>query len=55
MDIFILMCWSIWKERNEWIFQGIDPTVTSCRARFFNELSLVVHRAKRGHADQIES
>lgn len=55
MDIIILMSWSIWKEMNEWIFQEIDPSIARSRERFFSELTMVVHRARRGHAEAIQS
>lgn len=54
MDIIILLCWSIWKERNNWLFEGIDPTVDNCRRRFFSELNLIVHRARKGHAEPLK-
>jgi hypothetical protein len=41
MDIIILMCWRIRKERNEWILQGIDPIiVATCGERFLRELTI---------------
>jgi hypothetical protein len=34
MDIVLLACWNIWKERNTMLFdEGIDPMVTSWKAR----------------------
>jgi hypothetical protein len=29
MEIIIVMCWSIWKERNTWLFNNEDPSVES--------------------------
>ncbi|TVT96950.1 hypothetical protein EJB05_57834, partial [Eragrostis curvula] len=40
MDIIIMMSWSIWVSRNEWIFRNIDPTVQNCRRNFFKEMDL---------------
>jgi hypothetical protein len=30
MEIIILMTWSIWKSRNEWLFTNKDPSVHHC-------------------------
>jgi hypothetical protein len=46
MEIIILMAWSIWVTRNDWIFNGIDPTIMGCRMRFKNEFLLLLHHAK---------
>lgn len=35
MDILILMCWSIWKTRHEWIFNNVDPTVQNAEINSF--------------------
>ena len=47
MDIVILVCWAIWKTRNNFIFQGIVPNLYGCRRIFKDELSLLVHKATR--------
>jgi hypothetical protein len=46
MEIIVLMCWSIWKERNGWIFSNEDPSVAHCLIMFKKEFVLVIHRAK---------
>jgi hypothetical protein len=53
MDIIIIMCLSIWVERNAWIFNGVDPTVQNCKATFKRELAMVLHRTKK-HKDDLE-
>ena len=30
MEVIILIAWSIWTVRNNWIFNDIDPTVLAC-------------------------
>jgi hypothetical protein len=45
VDIIILMCWSIWHERNAWIFNFEYPQVAKCLATFRREFALVIHRA----------
>lgn len=49
MEIIILMTWSIWKTRNDWIFNGIDPSVQECRRRLQTELTLLLLRARPDH------
>jgi hypothetical protein len=46
MEIITIMCWSIWKERNAWLFNNKDPTVEHCKTIFKREFALVIHRAK---------
>jgi hypothetical protein len=48
MEIIIVMCWSIWKERNTWLFSNEDPSVDGCLSRSKAEFTLVILRAK-GH------
>jgi hypothetical protein len=50
MEIIILMTWSIWKSRNEWLFSNKDPSVLRCTQEFSRELRLIIHRA-RGEFD----
>lgn len=45
MDIIILMTWSIWTTRNDWIFNGQDPTVQACHEKFKKEFVLAILRA----------
>jgi hypothetical protein len=53
MEIIILMTWSIWKCRNEWIFENQDPTVQHCKNEFRKELLLVIHRARGKYDNSI--
>jgi hypothetical protein len=46
MEIIILMAWSIWLTRNDWIFHNKDPLVEDCRRTFKKEFSLLLLRAK---------
>lgn len=41
MDVIILMTWSIWLTRNDWMFNGIHP-----KRKFMTEFSLVLLRAR---------
>lgn len=44
MDIIILMTWAIWKQRNAWLFQRLDPTVQRCYIYFKNLFDLLLYR-----------
>jgi hypothetical protein len=46
MEIIILMAWSIWTTRNDWIFSELDPSVERCRDKFIREFSLLLLRTK---------
>ena len=47
MEIIILMSWCIWTQRNNWLFNMIHPSVVGCKAKFKEEFSILLHRAKR--------
>jgi len=46
MDIIIIFCWSLWMQRNDLIFRGIQPTPDRCLQGSKRELVLVILRAK---------
>jgi hypothetical protein len=46
MEIIILMAWSIWTSRNDWIFNDVAPQVQDCKRKFLTEFSLLLHRAR---------
>jgi hypothetical protein len=46
MEIFLLASWNIWKERNNFYFEGITPTLCSWKERLKLDLRMLVHRAK---------
>ena len=48
-ETFLTVAWSIWKERNNKHFRGINPTFGSWRARFQEDLGLLQHRIKAAH------
>jgi hypothetical protein len=53
MEIIITMYWSIWKERNAWIFTNADPSVEHCESAFKSEFALLMHRATSIRAQQM--
>ena len=46
MEVIILLSWSIWMQRNDCIFKGIQPNHHNCRSHFIKEFTLVILRAK---------
>ena len=46
METFMLGAWSIWKERNNLIFNAITPRIETWKTRFTSDFFLMVHRTK---------
>ena len=46
MEIVILACWGIWKQRNNWIFKNIKPTFRGWKVVFCYEVTLLKFRVK---------
>ncbi|KQJ81712.2 hypothetical protein BRADI_5g02453v3 [Brachypodium distachyon] len=55
MEIIILGAWSIWKVRNDFIFNQRTPSLYRCRQLFKEEMNLVFHRAKRKNYSNLAS
>jgi len=51
MEVFVVGAWSLWKERNNKHFRGVEPTVGSWLQRFKADFDLLRHRNKEnlGH------
>ena len=48
MEIITLMCWTIWKARNDLVFRQTEPSLQSSKSFFFrSELELLSLRGKR--------
>jgi hypothetical protein len=50
MEIIILMCWVIWKSRNDLIFRQVNPSLQKIKDGFRYELSLLLLRTKRSYS-----
>lgn len=50
MEIIIIMCWVIWKARNDAIFRQLPPCFQRLKADFRAELQLLLLRAKRSYS-----
>jgi mannosylglycoprotein endo-beta-mannosidase len=46
MEVISCAAWNIWKERNEFIFQGVTPSLARWRVRFQSDLSIHQYRIK---------
>ena len=55
MEIMITGAWSIWKERNMMLFDGVPPSISSWKERFKDDFALLVHRTKSSLPDFILS
>jgi hypothetical protein len=55
VEIVILACWNIWKQRNEKIFQYQRPSFQGWKRGFVHDISMLVHRIKRKHLDELVS
>jgi hypothetical protein len=53
MEIVIIMCWSIWKVRNDLIFRGEAVSLEKCKAVFKKCFGLVILRAKKRYLPTI--
>jgi hypothetical protein len=54
MEIITIMSWSIWTERNAWIFIDEAPSVQRCMLTFKSEFALVIHKAKKKLAPRMK-
>jgi hypothetical protein len=48
MEIIMLGSWSIWKERNNMLFNNMQPDTQRWLARFKEDFALLVHRTREG-------
>jgi hypothetical protein len=53
MEVIILMCWAIWKARNDAIFRQIGPNLQNLKIEFRVELQLLVLTAKKSYSPRI--
>lgn len=54
MEIIIIMCWAIWKARNDFIFRQINPSLQSTKVFSRDEFQLLSLRTKRSFFPLIE-
>jgi len=44
IDLFMIAAWTIWKERNDYIFNNKVPSLAGWKIRFKNEVNLHLYR-----------
>jgi hypothetical protein len=49
-EVVILTAWHIWKQRNEAIFQNIQPSFSAWTRCFVHEVTLRGHKVKSKHS-----
>lgn len=54
MEIITLMCWTIWKARNDLIFRQVNLSLNLSKKFFRDEFSLLLLMAKRRYFPRIE-
>jgi len=54
MEIIILMCWVIWKARNDLIFRQINPLLLNSKEDFRREIRLLKYRTKHIISDSLD-
>ena len=54
LEIIVLMAWSIWTTRNDWIFNNVHPTIQGCKRKFCKEFNLLLHRVKHPKIDEMK-
>lgn len=54
MVMIILLCWTIWKSRNNLIFNNIDVNLQNCKAILVKEIRLIALRVKQSQGANFE-
>jgi hypothetical protein len=49
MEVVILACWNIWKQRNGKFFRGDRPMFLGWKRNFMHDISMLGHRIKKKH------
>jgi hypothetical protein len=54
-EVIILACWNIWKQRNNKIFKGMQPTFRNWKTGFITDVTLLKHRVKESSIGLLSS
>ena len=52
-EVVFLSWWNIWLVKNDRIFRKIKPTFSKWKVGFMHEISLLAHRIKSRHKDEL--
>ena len=55
MEVVILACWHIWKQRNGWIFENVRPSFNSWKRNIIHDISMLEHRIKSKHVQSLKA
>jgi hypothetical protein len=55
VEIIILACWNIWKQRNNKIFKNIQPTFRNWKEGFIYDITMLKHRVKESSVASLSS
>jgi hypothetical protein len=55
VEIVFLACWNFWKQRNDKIFKGVQPTFRAWKAKFVLDVTLLKHRVKACSVNNLSS
>ena len=55
VEVVVLACWCLWKQRNGLIFKYIRPSFRAWKASFFHEISLLRFRLRTPASDNLKS
>jgi hypothetical protein len=53
MEVVMLGCWNIWKQRNGLIFRFERPTFAAWKRAFVQDFTILGHRIKSKHHDEL--
>jgi hypothetical protein len=53
MEVIMLGCWNIWKQRNGLIFRFERPSFAAWKRAFVHDISMLGHRIKSKHHDDL--
>jgi hypothetical protein len=54
MEVFTIAAWEIWKQRNDKIFRGINPSLQSWKANFCSTVKLNMYRLSQENRIRVQ-
>jgi hypothetical protein len=53
VEIVILACWNMWKQRNDKIFKGLRPTFRAWKAGFVQDTTLLKYKLRKSDVSSL--